>query len=989
MTEHKPPIAWADIAAVVSLLALTIIFFWKIALTNRILVGLDIFTYFYPYREYAAEAWRQGHVPLWNPYLFLGVPFLANIQAAVLYPLNVALAGLPAPRLVSASIVLHVFLAGAFTYAFARRALRLAPFSSFLAAACFALGGFVGAQVEHVNQLNVAAWFPLLLLLMDTAWETARLYSFEVSGSPSRASSGAGRLAAGLLASIVVALQLLAGHTQAAYIVLFATGLYALLPPLAARLAAGKDMTWGKVVRSLGFRLVCLAAVVIVGSLLSAAQLLPTLELSGLSYRSGGLPYREAVSFSLRPQLFLQSILPPFGLDLSQVFGESFSEYVAFVGILGLLLAGVGWIWGSRAHRHVFGLLALSGVFLALGLFNPVYYVLYRIVPGFALFRAPVRWMLLYGFGVSVLVGYGAQAVFDAALPDRIRVTFRAVTHGLKARRAVLLIVGCVMLIPGCVLLVRFLDFPQSGTVLAWALAFVVSVAVLLGAGSQRLPEVVRKGAVGLLLIGELFVASRGLAYDNPTAPQAYDFLRPAPAHLLADPGLDRFLSMSTMPYDPGDLQDMRRMLGWQLPERAVYDYIISAKRKEVIAFNLPLHYKLYAVDGYDGGLLPLKRFVELQRLFLPDDRVSPDGRMREQLQQVPESRLLSLLNVKDIITDKVYDVWIDDVFYDLQFTSRLSQTGTPAIQTNDIPPYPATGLGAISYLQGGASLPDGTPVAEIVTVDDRGQESRFVLRAGKETAEGEYGTAGPVQHTQSRVGNHWRDNPNGNNYVATFDFEQPQVIRQITVRSLAPAGEFDLRGLSLIDRRTSSNQTVPLSTSGRFRVVHSGDVKIYENLDNLSRPFIVHQAQVIPGDAEAVTVMRDPSFQPAQTVILAEQPRVQGQPGAGADRVEVMSYTPERVVVNAGLAGDGYLVLMDTYYPGWEARLDGQPVPIYRANLIGRAVELPAGRHQIEFDYRPQTFRLGAIISLVSLVLVAIGLAWALLRRRKHSASI
>ena len=177
----------------------------------------------------------------------------------------------------------------------------------------------------------------------------------------------------------------------------------------------------------------------------------------------------------------------------------------------------------------------------------------------------------------------------------------------------------------------------------------------------------------------------------------------------------------------------------------------------------------------------------------------------------------------------------------------------------------------------------------------------------------------------------------------------------------------------------------MPLSTSGRFRVVHSGDVKIDENLDNLPQPFIVHRAQVIPGDEETVAAMRDPAFQPSETVILAEPPRLQSQPAAGSDRVEVVSYAPERIVADAELAGDGYLVLMDTYYPGWEARVDGRTVPILRANLIGRAVELPAGRHRIELDYRPQSFHLGAIVSLASLLAVAFALGWALLRRRRQ----
>ena len=79
-------------------IVLTLLFYRHIALSNRILSGVDAFTYFYPYRDYAARAIREGSIPLWNPYLFLGAPFLANPQTAVFYPLNLVLAWLVWPQ---------------------------------------------------------------------------------------------------------------------------------------------------------------------------------------------------------------------------------------------------------------------------------------------------------------------------------------------------------------------------------------------------------------------------------------------------------------------------------------------------------------------------------------------------------------------------------------------------------------------------------------------------------------------------------------------------------------------------------------------------------------------------------------------------------------------------------------------------------------------------------------------------------------------------
>ena len=87
----------------------------------------------------------------------MGAPLLANMQAAILYPLHWPVLWLSAPKQVAASIALHVMLAGWGTLAYARHSLRLSWLGALTAAVIFALGGFVGAQTEHVNQLNVIA----------------------------------------------------------------------------------------------------------------------------------------------------------------------------------------------------------------------------------------------------------------------------------------------------------------------------------------------------------------------------------------------------------------------------------------------------------------------------------------------------------------------------------------------------------------------------------------------------------------------------------------------------------------------------------------------------------------------------------------------------------------------------------------------------------------------------------------------------------------
>jgi len=906
-----------DTISLFSLLALVFLFFWKIALTNLILAGLDVFTYFYPYREYAAQAIRAGHLPLWNPYLFLGAPFLANIQSAVLYPLNLLFLWLPAPKMVAYSIVLHIFLAGLFTYLFARRALKMSPLSALVAAVVFALSGFLGAQVEHVNQLSVFAWLPLLLLLFHEAYRQESVIY-------------------GLFASLGVGLQFLAGHAQASFINLSVLGCYAIYLSLKRQGSVRTLPIWRV--------LWLLIGVTILGAGLAAAQLLPTLELSRLSLRGGGLNYRQAVSFSLRPTLLLLSLLPSF--DYSP-----FSEYIAYVGITPILLASLALLRKSRREGAFFGALALLGVFLALGLYNPFYYLLYRLVPGFSLFRVPARWLFLYTFGLAILAGLGMEEWRGMG-----QASWGAMKAKLKSG-SILLAVGFLILV---VLVLLFLGKPPLRIVLLW-LALAGLGLALLSLGGKR--DALVRPFLGLLLVGELFFASRYLAYNRATAPEAYFSLRTAVTHLLADEGLYRVLSVSDTSFDPGDLREIQQIFQGQISEEAIYDYVVATKWKEVLAPNLPLHYKIATIDGYDGGLLPLARYIELERLFLPPEEVSLDGRMGERLDEIPPARLLSLLNVKYVVRDKVGDLWVDGIYYELGHEVVLEEG--EVVEILEMPWFPTTSLGLVSHLVGGSGVEGGTPVAEITVTDEEGKAEAYHLRAGIDTAEGRYeeGTG----HKRARV---VREGEEGDDYHAIVGLKEPVIPRSVSVRYLLPFGEFHLRGITLIEGRTGAHRSLVVSPT--YRLVHSGDVKIYENLENLPRAFVVHRARL---SEDALEAMKGEAFDPGREVILSQGPVGHLEEGEVQDRVSIVNYQPERVEVKAHLGAPGYLVVTDAYYPGWRALVDGRPMKIERGDYYFRAVYLEEGEHTVEFVYAPLSFKVGVAVTLASLALVIVGL--------------
>jgi uncharacterized membrane protein YfhO len=200
----------------------------------------------------------------------------------------------------------------------------------------------------------------------------------------------------------------------------------------------------------------------------------------------------------------------------------------------------------------------------------------------------------------------------------------------------------------------------------------------------------------------------------------------------------------------------------------------------------------------------------------------------------------------------------------------------------------------------------------------------------------------------------------------------------KIAVRAKPPEGELVIRGLSLIDERTGSFQALVVSDQSRFRLVHSGDVKIYENLDSLPRAFLVHNAVVVADDEQALARMREPTFDPSLQVVLSSDasgyPSQMRREASGTDVVQVTGYAPEHIEVDVTASAPGFLILSDAWYPGWEASVDGELALIHRADILFRAVPLDAGRHKVVFSLRPASLTIGASVSLAGLLGLVIG---------------
>jgi hypothetical protein len=160
----------------------------------------------------------------------------------------------------------------------------------------------------------------------------------------------------------------------------------------------------------------------------------------------------------------------------------------------------------------------------------------------------------------------------------------------------------------------------------------------------------------------------------------------------------------------------------------------------------------------------------------------------------------------------------------------------------------------------------------------------------------------------------------------------------------------------------------------------------VYRNPNALPRVFVVFDASGLPERSRVLAALRETDFR--RHVILENFTVADKRQPTNAEAqrtATITTYEPNRVVVQVGDGDPGWLVLTDVWYPGWSCTINGEAVPIHRADFLFRAVTVPAGAQEVVFTFALPLYDLGKRISGLALAAVlALGvcsLVWPRLR--------
>ncbi len=528
----------------------------------------------FAFREFAAQSLKSGEgFPLWNPYLYGGMPYVAAMHGDIFYPTFLLRMLMPTDMAMTWGFIIHVVLAGYFCFVFLR-ALGLSYWAAVIGGLAYMLGGNVAGLVSpgHDGKLFVAALTPLALYIVTRFVRDGRLWAW------------------GLLA-LVVGLAALSPHPQLFQYMLLVGGAFALFIAFA-------DPNTRKLERKLVLRRLAFAlGAVVLGAMIAAIQYLPVAEYVDWSPRAGGKQgWEHAISYSMPIEELFNTYLPQFTGILNNYWGRNGIHFHSeYIGAAVMVLAGLAFSRqlepGKRRLMYWTTGTLIVATLWALGGSTPFYRLVYAIVPGTKFFRAPSIMLYAVQFCAAILAALGAERALSGAVSRRYLIgwAIAALAIALLATTGALTSVATSIAIPQ---LVDRVPLNNSALVAgAWrsALFVALGIGVLFLASRGKLNALQLAVSLGAVVLLDLWSIERLYWRFMPQASQTFaanDITRylksqPQPARVIAAPltqvgaGRDPFLGSGRLYGGDGlMIHGIRAALGYHGNQLDRYDIL-------------------------------------------------------------------------------------------------------------------------------------------------------------------------------------------------------------------------------------------------------------------------------------------------------------------------------------------------------------------------------------------------------------------------------
>ena len=339
----------------------------------------------FPWKKIVGENFKQGSLPLWNPYSFSGQPLLANVQSSPFQIINIFFLILPFKIGWAIQVILPLILAAIFMYLFLR-SLKLSTIASTFGALVLPFSGFFVVWFTWGTIVTTAMWLPLILFCTNKLFEKLSPFFF-------------------LLLTFSIFQVIVSGHWQTAFYVLLAFFIYLIFLFTKAR------------------KLQNISAVIIaliLGLLISAPQTLPSLEFVNFSNRDVDQAFTEGRKDWFVPYQHLIQIVAPdfFGNPTTYNYWGvwNYAEFVGFIGIIPLILATFGLISKNRS-KLFFVIIALISLLFALE--NPISKIPYTLNLPLISSMQPSRIIFLLVFTLASLSAIGLEFILKSKFKKR------------------------------------------------------------------------------------------------------------------------------------------------------------------------------------------------------------------------------------------------------------------------------------------------------------------------------------------------------------------------------------------------------------------------------------------------------------------------------------------------------------------------------------------------------------------------------------------